>query len=106
MKLNAEGRVRYVPNPHDFIVFGPGRHLENIGERFSLDQQRMITCRDKRVLNPFEQILVLMVNLRHFAMHNLLGTGYLAAEYIADTLMAETYAENRNLSAQFTYDVV
>ena len=66
----------------------------------ALDDQRMIARRRKRIGHAFEQILAVMLNRRGLAVHHAIIHDHFRAEGVADALVPEANAEERDLLAE------
>src|ERR1700758_3843108 len=93
MELHAFDRQRLVTQAHDLVdgavrMFGPSRHFETIGQRRLLHHQRVIARGFERIGQTSKYALAEMAHRRSLAMHDLLGANYLAAERLANGLMA------------------
>src|SRR5713226_1635320 len=90
----------FMPHSHNFFIFGPGGNLQAIRQACALDHQRMIARGGKTIRQIFEYSLSGMVNQRSLAVHELPGAHDFAAIGLADTLVAETNAEDWNAAAK------
>jgi len=96
MELHAMHRQMPVRQAHHEPVFGRGGDFE-LGRHSALrDDQRMIARRLQRCLDAGENAFAAMVNGRELAVHRQSGAHDLAAKGLADRLVAEADAENRN----------
>src|SRR5947207_900383 len=95
MKLNAVERPSAVADSHDLIFVRPGAD-DKIGifESLTANHQAVIACRLKRVGQPFEDALAVMMNPRSLAVHNSIIADNFAAENMADALMPQTDSQN------------
>ena len=75
------------------------------GKNFFLNDQRMITTGKKMILHARKDRLAIVTNFRSFAMHQFGRANHLAAKRLADSLMAQTHAEQRYLSGESLYYV-
>src|SRR5689334_15040024 len=105
MELYPFHRQRLVPEPHDLVAravgaLRPGRRLEAVGEALRLHDQRVIARRRERRRQLPEHALAAMVDLRGLAMHDLARAHHLAAESLADALVAQADAEDRELALE------
>ena len=66
----------------------------------ALDHQRMIARRLERRVDAAENSAALVADFRQLAVHRRRRAHHLAAERLADRLMAEADAEDRNVSAR------
>ena len=77
---------------------GALRALEGAG--VALDHERMVACRLERARQAREHPLPGVMNHRGLAVHDLLRVHDLTAIGLADSLMPETHAEDRDLAAE------
>ena len=101
VELHALDGQRLVADAHDFAVVGPRGDVEAVGQRLALDGQRMVTGAGQRVGQALEDADILVVHRRNLTVHQLLGMHDPAAEGLADRLVAEADAEQRNLAGEF-----
>src|SRR3954451_14572461 len=93
MELQAVHRPRFVGEPHDEAVVGFRRDAEVARHGLPLDHQRMIARRLERPVDAAEHARALMAHLGELAVHRLRRADDLAAERLADRLMAEADPE-------------
>src|SRR4029079_10422336 len=96
MKLHAVHGPRLVRKPHDQAVIGFGGDAERVRKAIALDHQRMVARRLERAVDAAEHAFAAMAHLAELAVHRLRRAHHLAAERLADGLMAETDAEDRH----------
>jgi len=89
-----------MPHAHDFAIIRPRGNLQTLGKRLTLNHQGVITRRGKRAWQPGEHTDILVMNLGCLAVHELLRMHDLAAEGLADTLMPQAHAENRDFARE------
>src|SRR5262249_4799268 len=82
--------------PHHELVVGFGRYREVSRHAGTIDHQRVIARRLERTVDASEYARALVLDEREFAVHLHRRTYDLSAELLADRLVAETHAENRN----------
>src|SRR5262249_38808101 len=96
VELHAVQRKGAVPHPHDLVLVGPGRDDEvGIAERVALDDEAVVAGRLERVGKAGKDALVIVMDQRSLAVHDAVVTHDLAAERVADALMAQADAERR-----------
>ncbi|MNT40235.1 hypothetical protein D3C72_1765360 [compost metagenome] len=100
MELHALDRQRLVAHAHDLAVVGPGGDLQAFRQRLALDHQRMVAGAGHRVGDVAEHADIVVRHRRHLAVHQLLGVDDLAAKGLADALVAETDAHDRQLAGE------
>ena len=85
---------------HDLALGRPGAHLEAVGQRRPLDEQRVVPRRLERDAQPAEDSLAVVEDGRGLSVHQPTGPHHLAAERLADGLVAEAHAEDGRLAAE------
>ncbi len=104
MELHAVERFAAMFDGHDLAIsiggIAPGGHSEHFGERVGLDDQAVITGRLKWIHDSIEQRAVVVMNLIDFAVHQAPRADDLAAERLADGLMAQAYSQDRQLAGE------
>ena len=65
------------------------------GKRRAVDDERVVARRFERIGQPGEHALVAVVDERRLAVHHRRGAHHVAAEHLADRLMAEAHTEDR-----------
>src|SRR5689334_16369245 len=98
VELHALDRKRGVPHAHDLAILGPGGHLELLRAARALDGEGMVARGLVGRRQAREHALARMVDARDLAVHELLRAHHLAAEGLADRLVAEAHAEDRRAS--------
>ncbi|MNQ80552.1 hypothetical protein D3C85_955370 [compost metagenome] len=78
----------------------PGRQLQALWQGFMLDHQRVITGDRQRMVEAGEHAFVFVGHRAGLAVHHLAGAHHIAAERLADRLMAQAYTENRQLAGE------
>ena len=97
MKLHAVNRHGLMPHSHDLSSFVAGDDLEAIRQRIRCGDQRMIARYHGLFCQTLEQRLVgIHLDDALLAVHELLRVLDAAAERLADGLMTEAHAENRD----------
>src|SRR5690242_7426137 len=81
---------------HDLAIIRPGRDLELRRAALALDRERVVAGRLVRRGEPAEDATPLVVDARDLAVHERLRMHHLAAERLADGLVAETDPEQRH----------
>src|SRR5580704_10369392 len=96
MELHAVDGQRLVAQAHDDVA-GLGRDFEVLRKAGAVDDQRMIArCLEGRG-HVLEHALALVLDAGKLAVHGGGRAHHLAAEHLADRLMAEADAEQRHL---------
>ena len=83
---------------HDRAVFQLGGDGEASGQRFALDDERVVAAYCRFLRQSCVKALPVVADGRRLAVHDLLGTHDAAAEDFADRLMTEADAEERHLA--------
>src|SRR5438067_1118284 len=100
MELHPFDRKLAMAQSHDRAVLGLGGDLENFGKRFPLDNERVIARRLERIGNSGEHTSADVANRGRLTVHDARRSDDLAAEDMADALMAEANAEDRNAAGE------
>src|SRR5207342_3014372 len=100
MELHALDLEAHVANSHDLAVLGPRGHLELRRAARALDRERMVARRIIGRGQPREDTLARVVDARDLAVHQGLRVHDLAAVGLADRLVAEADAEERQASRE------
>ncbi len=96
VELDAVQRPDAVTHPHDLALVRPGADLEiGVVERLALDDEAVVARRLERVGQAAEDALTVVVDRRGLAVHDADVAHHLAAEDVADALVAETDAQDR-----------
>src|SRR6185437_8158254 len=95
MKLHAVHRQADMREPHHQTVPGLGIDVKLARHAGALDHQRMIASGAERAVDTVKHARVRMMDVRHFAMHRHRAYHF-ATERLADGLVAETDAKDRN----------
>ena len=82
---------------HDHAVVRFSVDAKTIGQRCALDDQRVIARRLHRRRASREQPLAAVPHLGHFAVHRLRAARHARAERLAERLVAEAHAEERDV---------
>src|SRR5690606_6404341 len=101
MELHALDRMRAVAQAHDLLeravlVFGPGGDLEAAGQRVALDHQRVVARGLVAVGQSREHALSGVPDRRGLAVHDPPGAHHPAAVGLADALVAQAHAQDRD----------
>src|SRR6516225_472553 len=96
VELHAVHRQPVMRKPHHQTVLGLGRDVQIARHALALDHQRMIARRFERGVDAAKHAPAAMLDLRQFAMNGDRRPHDLAAEGLADCLMAEADSENRD----------
>ncbi len=97
MELHTFDVELAVAQAHHQAVVGLGGDLEHVGHRCPVDHQRVVPGGLERLGQPGEHAGPAVVDERGLAVHDLRGPHHVAAEDLADALVAEAHAEHRNL---------
>ena len=81
---------------HDETVRRFRRDLETFGNRFAIDDERMITAGGKVSIDAFEDRLTVVPDFDGFPVDRFGCTNDFAAEMLTDRLMPETNTEDGN----------
>lgn len=106
VELDAVDGAGGVAQAHDEAVPRFGCDDQIRGHRFAFDDQRVITGRGDRRGKVAEDAVAFVMNGICFAVHGDGGADNVAAEGVADALVAEAYAEQGNLSFMRQLDEV
>src|SRR5712691_1290873 len=99
VELHAVGRVPDVAQAHHGAVVRPCGHHEIVGDRYPLDDQRVIPRRLERVGDARHDAGVVVADPRSLAVGRHVADD-LCAEDLAQALMAEAHAEDRDLPGE------
>src|SRR6185369_5149100 len=105
MKLHTLDFQLAMSQPHDDVIRSTRRDFKTRRQRFPLDNERMITARQKAVINSSKDRLPVMMNWRRLPMHQLRRTNHFTAKRLPDCLMTQTHTKKRNLSGKSRDDV-
>src|SRR5882762_4968900 len=103
MELHALHGELAVAHAHDLAVLGLGRDLQALGQRRPANRKRMIAGRHERTRKSAKHTEARMADRRGFSVHDLTRMHNLAAESLADRLMAEAHAQYRNVAGKLAY---
>ena len=101
MELDAVNGQFAVGKAHDFAFGGFGGDFEAAGEGFAFDDEGVVAGCLEGAGEAGEDILTGVENGGGFAMHEARGADDIAAEDLADALVAEADSEDRDFSAEF-----
>ena len=101
MELHAFDRQCLMFYPHNFFhraigFIGPAGHFQTFRQGGLINHQGMIAHGRKRVGQASEHALAVMVDGGSFAVHHVTGADDMTAEGLADALMTQADAENRD----------
>ncbi len=102
MKLHAPHRVLAVPHGVNLrgVVHGRRGDLERVGEGLALDDERMVPHHLQRTRHALEQPGAVVAHARGLAVHHpARRADHAPAIRLADRLMSEAYAEDRDVGA-------
>ncbi len=100
VELHAVDRMLDVHQAHDQAVLGGGDGREAGRQRLALDDQRVIAGAGEFVIEAAEDATAVVGDGRGLAVHQVRGADHPAAVGLADRLMAETDAEDRDVGAE------
>jgi hypothetical protein len=110
MELHAEQRFGAVLDGHDFARtvggIAPGGHFQFLGQCVGLDHEAVITGGLKRIVDALKQGAAVVADLIDLAVHESTRADDLSAEGLADGLMPQADAQDRQLAGEFgdTFD--
>lgn len=93
MELNSPDREILVAYGHYFPFRRLGRDFQAVGQYFFLEDEGMISRCFERIWKGCEEFVLVMVNWGGLAVHEIFRPYDLAAEMLADALMAKAHAE-------------
>ena len=89
-------------NPAGVVVSpGPCSNIQTVRQAFWLDNQRMISGSQYRVVQILKQILAFVKNFGNLAVHYLASPNNFPAKRLTDALVAKAHTKNRNLPGNF-----
>ena len=105
VELHAFDGQGLVAHAHDFfngavVVAGPGSHFQAIGQGVFVDHQAVVTGSLQGIVQAAEHAYIIVVHRRHLAMHHLAGPDDIAAVHLADGLVAQANAQDRQLAGE------
>src|SRR5215467_14584318 len=100
MELHALHGELAVAHAHDLAILAFGGHLKALGKTGAFDDQRMIACGGQRVVEPGENAVSTMAYGRELAVHDASGAHDTPSECLADRLVAQANAEDRDLARE------
>ena len=100
MELHPPDGEFAVTQAHDLAFRGFGGDFEALGERGALNEKRVVAGGGEALGEVFEHIGVLVKNGRGLAVHETVGAHDVAAEVVADGLVAEADAEDGFLTGE------
>ena len=106
MELDALDVFLLVSHAHDRAVGEFTRDLEAIGQRRAVDDQGVIAADLDVLRQSLIEAATVVADARDFAVDDLARAHDLAAEDLADGLVAEADAENRHPAAKFADDIL
>src|SRR5271157_5583918 len=105
MELDALYGIFCVPHAHNDAVLGLARYFETVGTRLALDDEAVVARGNERIGNVRVDLLAVVVDLRHLAVHEIGSAHDDAAERRADGLMSQAHAEQRNFRTECCNDL-
>ena len=104
MELKTKHGECFMANRHDFFLAvghdAPRGNLEITWQRVGFDHQAVIARGDEWVGHAFKQALTIVINLVRFAVHEAFCSDNRSTECLPHRLMAEAYAEDRQLLSE------
>ncbi len=73
-------------------------HVQHVGQGAAIDDERMIARRLEGVVEAAEHGAALVMDRAHLAVHGKRRADHVAAEHLADGLVAQAHAEQRPLA--------
>src|SRR5688572_28894697 len=104
MELHSLDGQAAMPQPHDLPVLGFGGDQEIPRQRLALDHERVIARGREMILNLRKNAEAVVPYPRNLSMHHRLCPHYLLAERLADRLVAQADAEDRQLAGEPLYE--
>src|SRR5258708_9521474 len=95
MELHPMHRPASVRQPHDLIVLSPGCDLQLTWQTVPRHRQAVIAGGDETVRHAFKKALATVPDRACLAMHDRVSRDHLASKSLADGLMTQAYAEDR-----------
>ena len=96
MKLDAFRLVLPVSQSHDLAFFGPRAYFEAFRHRFSIENERVVSNRLKRIGQPAVDRLTIMKNEGGLAMSDPFGPDDLASKGVSNRLMSQADSHDGN----------
>ena len=106
VELHTPDRQFLVPQAHDFTLLRLGGDLQTVRQRLAFDNERMVARGDVGRGDVFEQVIAVVCHGGRFAVHHPVVHHDFAAEGVADALVSETDAHDRQLAAEVYDNVV
>src|SRR4051794_34936529 len=103
MELNAEHRITAMRETHDLANVRSRCHVE-VGIVIQLDDQRVIAPCAEPVGNAGENAFARMADFRGLAMERPFGSHHPPSESLADALVPETDAEDRQAARELAHN--
>ena len=105
MELDALDVFLLMPHAHDRAVGELTRDLEAVGQRRPVDDQGVVAADLDVLRQSLIETAAVVADSRDFAVDDLARAHDLAAEYLADGLMAEADAEDWHFAAELADDI-
>lgn len=106
MELDAPDGKGFVADAHDFAFVGFGGDFEAVGEGFFFDDERVVAGGGERIGHVLEEVFVVVPDGGRFAVHHAVVDNDVAAEGVADALVAQADAEDGDFAGEVFDDVV
>src|SRR5881394_271826 len=105
MKLHAFDLHRAMTQAHDYSIMRARGNFKTIRQAININYQGMITSRGKILVESREDGPAIMKYGRRFPVEEPGSAHHASAKRLSDRLMAETHAQDRNLSAEMFDDI-
>ena len=105
VELHAPNGQLLVPQAHDFSFFSFGGDFQAIRQRVAFDDERVVARGDEGGGDVFEKVVAVVCHGGGFAVHHPVVDDDFAAESLADALVPEANAHDRQLAAEVFDDV-
>ena len=109
MELHAVDGIVAVLKSHDFeglaVVVNPCGDFQAVGHSFLWDDQAVVTSRLKGIGQSSEYSFIAVCDHRRLAMHEPIRSDDFGSVNVRKALMAEAYAEHRQLRPKVTDDI-
>lgn len=104
MKLNSVDREFFVSKSHDFSLFGFCGNLKTVGKSVTLNDERVVSRRFKGGGYSGKEPLSIVIHGRSLSMHEPIRSHDIAAENLANALMPQANAEERQFARKLADD--
>ena len=104
MELDAVDRKFAMAQAHDFLLLGPRGDFENRGKCLPLHEERMVARGLEGRRQPGEDSGAVVMDRRGLSVHEPIRAHDVTAVHVADTLVAEAHAEQRDRRSEAADD--